>query len=739
MDGRCARSSRLPHVPALNGLRGLAVAAVLLFHAGVGWLPGGQLGVTVFFTLSGFLITALLLAEKQATGAVALRAFWGRRARRLVPAMLVCFGLIAVVVRLSDAPPADGISRDAIAAATWTANWRFVAHHATYADLFSMPSPFQHFWSLSVEEQFYVVFPLLLVVLIGRRGHLHRGRVAAVLAALIVLSTVQAARLYDAGAALGHAYYGTDARMAEILVGALLALGLLGPSGLRVFGPSRRVALDVLAAAALAVIAVMAATVHTGSAVLYRGGFLSAAVCTAVVLAAVVQPGSTVARVLSVRPLAGLGVISYGVYMFHWPLFLALTAPATGLTGLPLLAVRVGATLALSAASYAAIEAPIRRGALRSPEGLIAWGAGATAGVAAVVLAAGILIPTGPDPELTALPGPTTASNPNTAKSPSTSRAPQTALRQSAVRGATRTAPSASVTHPTPRRVTPSADHRAQSPAGIVASPTRASHTTSGGRRQVPTLLVQDPNSFPLRPVPDRKPGALKVAVVGDSVGYNLGEAMRRWAVNRDDVVVYDLAVPACPLSRGTDRRVGTSESKRFDVQPVCGWWDDPTSARYQAFQTFDPDVVVAEDGINETWDRRLPSWEDWRGPADPRFDAWVTAEYQTAVDGWRAEDRRVVMLNTPCVDWRNYPNFSEMTNPDQRVTALNSVVYPAVVGVTVADLFSRVCPDGQFTPYVEGFSDSRPDGFHFTDDAALALATDWLGPLVLVASGEHP
>jgi peptidoglycan/LPS O-acetylase OafA/YrhL len=215
-----SESARLPHVPGLNGLRGLAVAAVLLFHAGLSWIPGGQLGVTVFFTISGFLITSLLLLEKHRTGAIALRAFWGRRARRLVPAMLVCFALVAVVVRLSTTPASEGIGWDAVAAATWTANWRFVLHHQQYADLFSLPSPFQHFWSLAVEEQFYVFFPLLAVAVLGRRGtRLRSGRLAVLLTALVAASTWQAVRLYDAGQGLGHAYYGTDARMAEILVG----------------------------------------------------------------------------------------------------------------------------------------------------------------------------------------------------------------------------------------------------------------------------------------------------------------------------------------------------------------------------------------------------------------------------------------------------------------------------------------------------------------------------------------
>jgi hypothetical protein len=251
-----------------------------------------------------------------------------------------------------------------------------------------------------------------------------------------------------------------------------------------------------------------------------------------------------------------------------------------------------------------------------------------------------------------------------------------------------------------------------------------------------PKELTQDPNDFPVPPMPAVPPGALKVAVVGDSVGHNLGEAMHTWAGQRTDVVAYNLAVPACPLSKGRQRRVGTSADKQFDVQPICEWPDDPTSKWYKAFHDFDPDVVVTEDGINETWDRKLPSWDDWRGPEDPRFDSWLTGEYQSVVDRWRGEGRVVLMLNTPCADWGRFENFKEMSNPDGRVNALNSLVSPAVTGTSVLDLFSRVCPNGQYRDDVEGIPSGRSDGIHFTKEAALALASNWLGPLVLQRAG---
>jgi peptidoglycan/LPS O-acetylase OafA/YrhL len=718
-----ARGARLPHVRGLNGLRGVAVAAVLLFHAGLSWIPGGQLGVTVFFTLSGFLITSLLLLEKHRTGAIALRRFWGRRARRLVPAMLVCFALVAVVVRVSSTPASAGISWDAVAAATWTANWRFVLHHQQYADLFSLPSPFQHFWSLAVEEQFYVFFPLLAVVVLGRRGtRLRSGRLALLLTGLIAVSAWQAARLYAAGQGLGHAYYGTDARMAEILVGSLLALALVRPDGLRVFGGRGRRVLDLLALAGLAVIGIGFARMGTDNAALYRGGLLAVAVSTAAVVAATVQPRSWTGKVLSLQPLVGLGVISYGLYLFHWPLFLLLTQSSTGFDGVPLFVLRIGSTLALATLSYVAIEAPVRAGRLRPQVALVSWGIGATSGVAAVVLAAGLLgTPAnvvGPVLSTAAAP---TAPSPSAAASEAASPAAKPSTGPVKVGGSTHV------------RSRPVRAPRQSALPVVVPRPTAptTSHAKAKPKSKTPPHeLTKNPDEFPVPPMPAAPPGALKVAVVGDSLGNNLGAAMHTWAGQRTDVVAYNLAIPACPLSKGRLRRVGTSADKEFDVQPVCEWEDDPTSKWYKAFYAFNPDVVVTEDGVNETFDRKLPDWNDWRGPEDPRFDSWLAGEYQTVVDRWRGEGRMVLMLNAPCGDWSRY--FSEVSNPEQRVGALNSLVYPSVSGVTVLDFFNRICPNGQYSDEVEGIPNARTDGFHFTTEAALAIATNWLGPLVL-------
>jgi hypothetical protein len=231
-------------------------------------------------------------------------------------------------------------------------------------------------------------------------------------------------------------------------------------------------------------------------------------------------------------------------------------------------------------------------------------------------------------------------------------------------------------------------------------------------------------------PLPKVPPGALKILVVGDSIGNNLGRGLTFWAQGRSDVAVYNLAIPACPVSRGGDRRI--DPDTLFPIKAWCGWWDDPNSPRYQAMEQFAPDVVLVEDGINAIFERKLDSWSDWERPGNPQFDNWMTSEYQTFINDFRGFGAKVVIANAPCGDWANY--FPTITDGPQRVQALDQLVYPAVVGDSTADFFSEVCPNGQYSDTVDGVSDARPDGFHFTDEAATALARDWLGPLLLQA-----
>jgi peptidoglycan/LPS O-acetylase OafA/YrhL len=373
-------------MPALDGVRALAVAAVLVFHARPDWLPGGFLGVDAFFVLSGYLITGLLLAEWRTAGRVRLAAFWGRRARRLLPALLLLLVAVAVVARLL-LPPEElaGVRLDALAALAYVANWRMIFRGGDYFAATAPPSPLQHTWSLGIEEQFYLLWPLLVVVVLRARRH-WRGLLLAVCGAGVVASGVACALLYHPDRDPGRAYYGTDTRAGALLAGCTLAILTAGRE-LRV--PAW------LALPAAGGVAYAWATADGGDGWLYRGGLTALAVGVAVVLGYLVShPAGWGARLLSVPPLAWLGRVSYGVYLWHWPLYRWITADRTGLTGTALFGVRVAGTLAVAAVSFHLLEKPVREGLAGYPARrrdrrlLVPVTTGAMAAVALVVTAA---------------------------------------------------------------------------------------------------------------------------------------------------------------------------------------------------------------------------------------------------------------------------------------------------------------------------------------------------------------
>jgi peptidoglycan/LPS O-acetylase OafA/YrhL len=365
--------ARLPYWPALDGLRGLSLLAVLAFHGGLGWANGGLLGVSVFFTLSGFLITSLALAERRDTGGVAVTAFWARRARRLVPASILALLLatwVGVVV-LPD-PQLGALAADIRASLLQVANWRFIDQGAPYADLSLVPSPVQHYWSLAIEEQFYVVFPVLAAVTLRRRPAV----LGAAFAGLVTLAVVQHLRIDD----VERVYYGTDTRAAELAAGGLLALAW---PRLRSHPALERWRLaDAAGAVGLVAGAALVAGVPQGRRGIYEGGLTAFAVVSCLLVVAAIA-GPLAGRVIGAPPLVQLGKISYGGYLYHFPLFLLLDEARLGVGGYPLLAVRVAATVALAWVSYRFVERPIRVGeALRGRQAPLAL----AAGVAAVVL-----------------------------------------------------------------------------------------------------------------------------------------------------------------------------------------------------------------------------------------------------------------------------------------------------------------------------------------------------------------
>jgi peptidoglycan/LPS O-acetylase OafA/YrhL len=392
-------------MPGLDGLRAVAVLAVLAYHLGLGWAPGGLLGVGVFFTLSGYLITDLLLAQLARRGGIRLPSFWLARARRLLPALfLMLTVVVAWVTVIGPAQPAE--FRDAVVAASlYVSNWWLIFHHVSYFSDFGPSTPFNHLWSLAVEEQFYIVWPFLLLLgvrLVRESPHPSgvRPRLAAVTAGLAAASAIAMAVLYHPSLDPSRVYYGTDTRACELLAGA--ALAMVWPSRrLRPHvTPGARRLLDGIGVAGLVVIGLMVWRTNRYSPFLYQGGFALLATATAAVVAALAHPACRLGAVLGWRPLRWIGVRSYGIYLWHFPI-VVLTTPAGARGPDPIRDVlQTAAIFAVAALSWRFVEEPIRHGALgrlwrqvRSgawrPEAVPRQGWAIVAGSFAVAVAAG--------------------------------------------------------------------------------------------------------------------------------------------------------------------------------------------------------------------------------------------------------------------------------------------------------------------------------------------------------------
>ncbi len=337
-------------IGSLDGMRAFAVIAVILYHAESNWAIGGYFGVDVFFVLSGYLITSLLLAEWRDTGGIALRSFWARRARRLLPALFLMLAVVgAIAVLLPQVLGSPGLLGDTLATVGYVANWHLVAAHTNYFDTVANPSPLMHTWSLAIEEQFYLVWPLVVLALAGGLLVRHRKRsrrqvvkdrlaIVAVVAAIgalasaalmAVLTPVADAALTPAGiAAVNRSYYGSDTRAQSLLVGAALAAVCL------FWGPVRtrrgRGALWMAGFVGATGIVAMWLTVDETSDLTFHGGFLLLSVATASVIACVTSISShPVTRFLALPPFTYLGRISYGMYLWYLPVLVVKTTRDT--------------------------------------------------------------------------------------------------------------------------------------------------------------------------------------------------------------------------------------------------------------------------------------------------------------------------------------------------------------------------------------------------------------------------
>ena len=375
-DGLGARPSATgsTRILGLDGLRAIAVALVLGFHFGLGWLGGGFFGVDVFYVLSGYLITGILLTEFERRGRIGLAAFWLRRARRLLPALLLVLVSVTLLVRFVEPTGAiAGYRGSALATLFYASNWWQVATSGNYFVATGATSPLTHTWSLAVEEQFYLVWPLVVLAVLHLAGPFRRGvRAVLVVAAVgVVASTVEMAVLFRPGANTTRLYFGTDTHAQSVLVGAVLACLLTlverrrGETGMdpAARGPAARAQVTAVGLIGLAVVMALSWSLRGSSPATYRGGFVLVALCSALVILSVVAvPGGVLTRALSVAPLVWIGTISYGIYLWHFPVAVFLDAGRTGLHGLWLAAARTAVTVVVAAASFYLIERPVIEG-----------------------------------------------------------------------------------------------------------------------------------------------------------------------------------------------------------------------------------------------------------------------------------------------------------------------------------------------------------------------------------------
>jgi peptidoglycan/LPS O-acetylase OafA/YrhL len=673
---------RRTRLASLDGLRAVAVGAVVLYHADSRLLPGGFVGVDVFFALSGYLITALLLAERDGPGPVSLAGFWRRRVRRLWPLAWLALAAVAVA-GLTGVWGADRealLPGETVAALANVANW-WQAAHGGYVESFVAPSPLRHFWSLSVEEQFYLLWPLLLLGLLAlgaRVERRHRGTdrsagptatrtstaVAAAGTAVLFVASAVSAWFADPATA----YLATHTRAVALLAGALLALGLrhrplAGPSGT----PARRAfaAWGLLGAVALGA----AAAVATPEvAWLHRGGFAAVAVASTGVVALALVPGRT-ARLLSAAPLVWVGHRSYAVYLVHWPLIVAM---GPGRPTWLVLAVVVPTTLALSALLHRVVERPVLAGAWTARRLTAAGAVLLVVGGAALAVGQG----SGPTPreEVAATLG--RVEDP-TAAAP----APETPPPGQDQPGATTTtAPCVPATAPPPAFGDGDGDGFDPATVGEVADPS----TTCAGQ--------------------------VRVLVVGDSLGRGASNGLVALADPR--LQVWDRTELGC--SFGPER---------------CGDW---RGAWAEAVAAVDPDVVLVFSGIKP----------DLHGVEDAGFlsaegDAQRVAAWSDAGRIPGATGARVAFVNSAVPGRPNglfYCDGRATSSPcDPRwVAAWNDSLARAAAdtGAVVVDAGGWVAARSATD------RTDRPDGAHLSGPALREFAT-WLVPQVLATAAD--
>lgn len=657
-------------------MRALAVLAVMAYHGGVGWASGGFLGVDAFFVLSGYLITSLLVTERGATGTIALKSFWARRARRLLPALLLVVAFVVIAGCVSTAfYPLARLRADVFSTLAYVANWHQIWGGQGYFAQTSPPSPLLHTWSLAIEEQFYIVWPpvVLAVLTLWRSTRV----LLAVALSGAVASAVAMVELYRPGEDTARLYYGTDTRAQAILIGAVLALVLLRRDPERVAG--RWAAW--LGAAGLGALVWEMVNLDGAASLLYRGGFALASVATAVLIGGVVLRGrGLLAGALSLAPVRYLGRISYGLYLWHWPVYLAMTGARTGLTGPALLGVRFAATTVVAAASFHLVEQPLRRGRVA-----YRWPPHVPSKAEEVPL------------------------------SPARGGWPRTWVAAGA--GALSVLVATLLVFPAPS---------ASGAGGSSASVSGARGSSLAGAAGREALGARAP-AAPVR-----------ILLEGDSMAWSLALGIQDLAP-RYGAVLYPEGVISCGLTtEGEVRDKGVAKSQAVgDAGVPCAGWPDRWRQQVASYR---PQVAALLVGPWEVRDHLIGG--RWVHLGQPSFDDYERAQLQQAVDILSSQGAAVALLTSPYYSQGESLQGTPWPEDDPaRVDRLNQVIREVAAAnpgrATVIELGAQISPGGYKTS-VDGVTVRWADGLHISVEGDEWLAPTLFPQLLRLAPGRN-
>ncbi len=623
-------ATSMPHIPALDGVRALAVTAVLVYHLGLGGLPGGFLGVDVFFVLSGYLITTLLISQRHRDGSVSLGRFYFRRARRLFPALYVV--LLATVTYCLFFLPEElaRLRGDVVAALTYVTNWFLVAHQESYFEALGRPDLLRHLWSLAVEEQFYLIWPIVLILLLGRSRRVRINTALLWTVAAIAASTLLMAVMYDPFADPSRVYFGTDTHAAALLVGAACAMVWRPWAGTGSPAPSAGRTLDALGISALVVLIAFFVFGANTSPWMYRGGFLVVALASAVLIAVVVHPSSrALPWAFGSAALVWIGMRSYAIYLWHWPVFMVTRPEDVPLDGAALAILRLAVAVALAALSFRFIEDPIRRGAIgrwwsATDQGL--QGRRLAGGLAVALTLGLVLLGAGTVALVTAKPV----------------EAANIAVDQ----GATQEL-----------ELSPGATQD-----GGKIAPTESGSpepTTSGS----PAEAIGAPTGPPFK-IP------ITVGLFGDSTGMTL--TLNEPAGLSKYLAISDQTVEGCSLIEG---RITSQTGFRRDLSSDCGSWESRWSDKAGQLK---PDIALVNLGAWDVFDIELDGKRMAFG--SPAWDAYFSQQLDLGIKILVRSGAQVAMSEVPCfrpVAAGGLPKLPER-GMDDRTRHLNALIEEA-------------------------------------------------------------